>query len=101
MRTMLTYLRTGLTERAGALAGLTVVPSIEAGLALHEDVRDDLVERRVLHAHVDDRVLPEDRREHVRDPAAFDAQAHHGALSARHLAKARQLRRRHRPIELQ
>src|SRR5438876_1096204 len=44
------------------------------GVGLLEDAGDDLVERRVLHAHVNHGVVVEDGGEHLGDPAAVHLQ---------------------------
>src|SRR5689334_17911644 len=61
---------------------------------LLEDPRDHLVQRRVLHAHIDHLVAVEDRAQRLRYPAAVDAQLRHRPLAPRHLAEAFQPFRR-------
>src|SRR5438270_99410 len=66
---------------------------LQPGLAF-EDVSDDLVQRRVLHAHVDNGVLIENGGEHVGDARAIDLQVRDRPLAVGNLAEPRQIVRR-------
>src|SRR5947209_10475216 len=79
MRRILTYLRyraraTG--SRAGASTGLMVVPSPVQRLAFLEHAGNSLIERRILHAHVQHGVLVQNNGQQLGHPAALDAQLH-------------------------
>src|SRR5438034_1159970 len=56
-----------------------------------EHVGDDLVQRRVLYAHVDDGVLIEDGGEHVGDSRAINLQVRNRPLAVSDLAEPRQI----------
>src|SRR5688500_6057217 len=56
--------------------------------ALLEHQRDHLIERRVLHAHVNDRVAVEQGRQHLGDAAAVNLQVERGAGLAGDLTEA-------------
>src|SRR4051794_22874135 len=69
----------GGARASGGLMGLA---------ALLEDEGDELLERRVLHAHVGHGVAVEDRTQDLRHAGAVDLQVGRGALATGHLAVA-------------
>src|SRR5262245_46732194 len=56
-------------------------------LPLFEDPGNDLVERRIVHGDVGERVAVEDRAEHLSDLAAIDAEIGDWAFAAGHFAE--------------
>src|SRR5438552_19046808 len=71
------YLRTadsGRETRSRLDASSTMSVGLMAGAAFLENAGDHLIERRILDAHVDDRVLIENDAEHFRDPATVATQ---------------------------
>src|SRR5947209_5129980 len=72
-----------------------------ARLPFLEDTSDDLVERRVLNADVDDREPVQDRAQDVRHAGPLDFQADNRALASRHFAEPLQSLRHAVAVELQ
>ena len=70
------------------------------GAGLLEDSGDDLLERRLFHAHVGHGVPVEDRRQDLGDLAALDLDVGPWALAAHHLAEPAQVVGRV-PLELE
>src|SRR5437899_1576789 len=63
-----------------------------ASAALFENAGDHLVQGRVLHAHVHDRVLVENQSEHLGNPAAIHFQIHLGPDGPDNFPKYGQIR---------
>src|SRR5436189_5943325 len=92
-----------LTERRMPRTGrsATDMLHLRRDAALLENAGDDLIERRVLHAHVDDGIAVEDDAEHLGDPRAVHLQVGGGPFPAGHFAELFQVVRRRLPGELQ
>src|SRR5205807_10415077 len=61
-------------------AGLLI--GVMAGAGLLENAGDDLVQRRILNAHVDDRVAIEDGAEHLAHAGALHLEIDHRPFAA-------------------
>src|SRR5579871_5246525 len=90
MRRMLTYLRSDRTTRAAGPSG-DGMARLMLGPALLETLGDDMVQRRILHAHVQERVAIQNGGEHLRDAPALHLEVGDRPFAARHLAEAGQV----------
>src|SRR5947207_1072055 len=99
MRTMRLYLRRPSRGRRAGGARMGPPSAVGSnglmlGVSLLEDAGDDLVERRVLHAHVEYRIALQDGAQDLGDPAAVHLEIDDRPTVADDLAEAVQVVRR-------
>src|SRR5947209_7995587 len=117
-RKILPYLRNPFSRRDPPAGRLLAAPSgnssgalnaISAGwvigfmtsAGLLENAGDDLVERRILDAHVDDRMAIENDTQDLAHPRALHLQVHNRPFAAGDLTEALQIRRHAVAVKMQ
>src|SRR5262249_18547985 len=81
-------------DLTGSAASTGLVVALMVSMGLLENACNHLVQRRVLNAHVEDRVPVEYDAEHLGHARPLDPQVRHRPVAADHLTKAGQIIRR-------
>src|SRR5579871_566223 len=85
----------GNAGSAGVVSGFMVDTSFL------KDAGNHLIKRRILDAHIDDRVTIEDRAQHFGDPGAIDLEIDGRIGATDHFAKTAQVFRRRAAVEME
>src|SRR5438132_13860555 len=88
---------------AGSFTAVSAVwlPGVMTSACLLKYAGDDLIQRWILHAHIDDRVTIENGAEHLAHAAALDLEIDYRSFAARQFTKPSQVVRHAVAVKMQ